>query len=59
MGLNISISSSGNSHVENIPIVSMVMLETPIGSADVAETIVSSVGVADTPAGSAGVVSKN
>ena len=56
MGLNISISSSGNSHVEDIPIVSMGMLETPIGSADVAETLVSSVGVADTPAGSADVV---
>ena len=56
VGLNISKSSNGNSHVEDIPIVSMGMLETPIGSADVAETLVSSVGMADTPAGSADVV---
>ena len=36
--------------MEDIPTVSMGMVESPIGSADVAETLVSSVGVADTPA---------
>ena len=42
--------------MEDIPIVSMGMVETPIGREDVTETLVSSVGVADTLAGSAGAV---